>query len=126
MTGASILLVEDNIGVQRFIARVLRLEGAIVATVSTGEEALSLITSAAPYDLVVLDLCLPDMTGWDVLDGIRLTYPSQAACPVVILTARSDDESRRRAASLGVGFLAKPIGAKDLVTGLRPFVRRDA
>ncbi len=106
------------------MAGVLRLEGAIVATASTGEEALSLVNSAAPYHLVVLDLCLPGITGWDVLDGIRLTYPSQAECPVVVLTARADDESRRRAASAGVGFLTKPIGARELVAGLTPFLRQ--
>ncbi|MBI5283995.1 MAG: response regulator [Chloroflexi bacterium] len=126
MNDASILLVEDDLGVQAFIARVLRLEGASVATASTGREALSRVTDARRYNLIVLDLCLPDMIGWDVLDGIRLIYPSQEACPVVILTAMVDENSRRLAAGRSVGFLAKPIGAKDLVTGLRPFVRRDA
>ncbi len=103
----------------------LRLEDAVVATASTGQEALSLVDSAAsPYHLVVMDLCLPDITGWDVLAGIRCTYPSAADCPVVILTASVDDENRRRAASSGVGFLTKPIGARELVAGLTPFLRQ--
>ena len=122
----SILVVEDDLAVQEFIAGVLRLEGAIVVAASTGAEALSLVNSAAsPYHLVVLDLRLPDITGWDVLAGIRRTYPSAADCPVVILTASGDDESGRRAAGLGVGFLTKPIGARELVAGLTPFLRRD-
>ena len=121
----SILVVEDDLAVQEFIAGVLRLEGAIVAAASTGQEALSLVNSAAsPYHLVVLDLCLPDITGWDVLDGIRRTYASAADCPVVLLTASVDDESRHRAASAGVGFLTKPIGARELVAGLTPFLRQ--
>ncbi len=121
----SILVVEDDLAVQEFVAGVLRLEGAIVVAASTGADALSLVNSAAsPYHLVVLDLCLPDITGWDVLDGIRLTYPSPAECPVVILTADVDDESRRRAAGLSVGFLTKPIGARELVAGLTPFLRQ--
>ncbi len=123
---ASILLVEDDLGVQAFVARVLRLEGATVSTASTGEEALALITNSVPYHLVILDLGLPDMTGWEVLNGIRLTCPSQAACPVVILTAMADDDNRRLAAGRGVGFLTKPIGARELVKGLTPFLRRGA
>lgn len=104
---------------------VLHLEGAIVVAASTGAEALSLVNSAvSPYHLVILDLFLPDIMGWDVLDGIRRTYPSPAECPVVILTASVNDESRRRAASLGVGFLTKPIGARELVAGLTPFLRQ--
>ena len=100
----SILVVEDDLAVQEFIAGVLRLEGAIVVAASTGAEALSLVNSAAsPYHLVVLDLRLPDITGWDVLDGIRRTYPSAADCPVVLLTASGDDESGRRAAGAGRG-----------------------
>ena len=115
---------EARDAVREFIAGVLRLEGAMVAAASTGAEALALVNGAAPYHLVVLDLCLPDITGWDVLDGIRRAYPSAADCTVVLLTASVDDESRHRAASAGVGFLTKPIGARALVVGLAPFLRQ--
>lgn len=125
MIGARILVVEDDLAVLEFIAGVLRLEDAVVTTASTGEQALFLVNGTAPpYDLVTLDLCLPDITGWDVLDGIRRAYPLAADCPVVLLTASVDDESRHRAASAGVGFLTKPIGARELVTGLTPFLRQ--
>jgi CheY-like chemotaxis protein len=126
LSNASILVVEDDLAVQRFIRRTLSFEGSLVVTASTGEQALSLVNGAAAYHLAVLDLDLPDMTGWDVLDAIRRVYRSHAQCPVIVLTSSTDDENRRLAASLGVGFLTKPIGARALVDGVGQYLHRDS
>lgn len=124
MNGAVVLVVEDEVEIREFVARALRLAGAIVTTASTGEEALAAARDAAPFDLIVLDLSLPDISGWDTLDGVRPLYPSQQGCPVVIFSASSDDAGRSRAADLGVGFISKPVGATEFVERLRRFVRR--
>jgi two-component system OmpR family response regulator len=118
-----VLVVEDETAVRTFIASVLRFEGAAVDTASTGAEALACIQDGGPFGLVTLDLCLTDISGWDVLDGIRLVYPSQRDCPVAVLSARTDAESQERAARMGVAFVEKPIGAKELVDRLQSVMR---
>lgn len=120
--GVRILVVEDEPLVQDFISRVLQLEGATVVTASTGLEALARMEDAGPFRVVTLDLCLPDISGWEVLDAIRLIDASPAACPVVVLSARPDDEIVRRAAALGAGYMAKPIAARALVERLAAFI----
>ena len=120
--GARILVVEDEPQVQDFISRVLQLEGATVVTASTGLEALERMQDAGPFRVVTLDLCLPDISGWDVLDAIRLIDASPAACPVVVLSARPDDEIVRRSAALGAAYMVKPISARALVERLGAFI----
>lgn len=122
--GARILVVEDEPAIQRFIARVLALEGATVGTASTGKEALGRIEAEDPFHLILIDLCLPDISGWDVLDAVRLLDRSRRACPVVIVSADTDAESQRRATLLGAGFVAKPVTARALTERLAPYVRR--
>lgn len=123
--GVRILVIEDEPAIQRFIARVLALEGAAVGTAATGKEALGRIEAEDPFHLILLDLCLPDISGWDVLDAVRLLDPSRSACPVVIVSADAGEESRRRATLLGAGFVAKPVTARALTEHLAPYIRRD-
>ena len=69
--GARILVIEDEPQVRAFIIRVLQLEGAAVVAASTGAAGLASIRDDGPFHLVTLDLRLPDISGWDVLDAIR-------------------------------------------------------
>ena len=122
LEGARILVVEDEPQVQDFVSRVLQLEGATVVTASTGSEALARMEDAGPFRVVTLDLCLPDISGWEVLEAIRLIPASAAACAVVVLSAGPGEEIARRSAAMGAGYLAKPTAARALVERLASFI----
>ena len=121
--GARILVIEDEPQVRAFIIRVLQLEGAAVVAASTGAAGLASIRDDGPFHLVTLDLRLPDISGWDVLDAIRARHPSQAECHVVVLSASEDGENRALAAARNAAFVTKPVGARDLVDAISPFIQ---
>jgi len=119
-SGARILVIEDEPHVREFIVRVLQLEGATVLTASTGAAGLASIQNDGPFHLVTLDLCLPDISGWDVLDAIRARHPTQNDCRVVVLSASSETENRGLAAARNAAYVAKPMGASELVDAISP------
>jgi CheY-like chemotaxis protein len=122
LNGARILVVEDDPAVSAFIKRVLQFEGATVSAAATGLDAIALVRTEGPYHLALLDLCLPDIHGWEVLDRIREIHPIASDCPVAVLTAGIDEENQRRAAANNVGFIGKPIGAADLAKAVSGFL----
>ena len=89
---ARILLVDDEVPIQRAVAPLLRARGYQVDVVGTGSEALK-IARAQPPDLIVLDLGLPDMEGTEVCRRIR----AESAVPIVVLSARGGEETERAA-----------------------------
>jgi CheY-like chemotaxis protein len=118
--GKRLLLVEDNADIQAFVGTVARLEGATLIAASTGEEGLVALKSEAAPDLVLLDLNLPGIQGWDVLEQIK---SEGSNLPVVVFSAYTDTPTRERAAQMGaVGFIAKPVGARELVEQLTAFL----
>jgi DNA-binding response OmpR family regulator len=116
LQGKRFLLVEDNAGIQGFVSAVTRLEGADIVAVSSGEEGLAILTDPAGFDLVLLDLNLPGIQGWDVLQQIA-GIPGTP--PVVVFSTHSDIPIRQRAAEMGaIGFIAKPVAARELTDRL--------
>lgn len=95
-----ILLVEDDDALANVYLMRLQAEGFEVRRVSNGEEALANALSFKP-DLVVLDVMMPKVSGFDVLDILRNT-PETANLKIVMLTALSQDSDKARAESLGV------------------------
>ena len=121
LQGKRLLLVEDNADIQAFVSTVARLEGADIVTASKGEEGLSILSGESQVDLVLLDLNLPGIQGWDVLREIG--DATDARPPVVVFSAYTDAPTRKRAADMGaMGFIAKPIGARELVNKLEAFL----
>jgi CheY-like chemotaxis protein len=119
--GKRLLLVEDNADIQAFVSTVARLEGADLRTASTGEEGLAALKEDAEFDLVLLDINLPGIQGWDVLEHIRSA--DSPAPRVVVFSAYTDAPTRERAAAIGaIGFIAKPVGARELVEQLKAFL----
>jgi CheY-like chemotaxis protein len=119
--GKKLLLIEDNADIQAFVGTVARLEGATLVTASTGEEGLSALKADADHDLVLLDLNLPGIQGWEVLEQMKA--PDGSDLPVVVFSAYTDTPTRERAAQLGAsGFIAKPVGARELVEQLKAFL----
>ena len=118
-----ILIVEDNRKLADGLKQLLSDTGYAVDCVDNGESALS-ATRALNYDLVVLDLSLPEMDGLEVLREMR---SDRVAVPVLILTARDGLEDRIRGLDLGADdYLAKPFEWGELEARIRALLRRAA
>lgn len=110
----TVLLVEDDPDLLRFARLTLRLGGYRALTASDGADALALLRRSRP-DLMLLDLRLPGVDGWQVLATLQ-AEPTLQHVRVVILTASADyDEERRARASGVVEYLVKPISADGLL-----------
>jgi two-component system OmpR family response regulator len=116
-----LLVVDDEPHIADLVATVARYEGWHAVTAGTGSDALKEAASFSP-DIVVLDLMLPDIDGFTVLDGLRA---SGAMVPVVFLTAK--DGTADRIAGLtrgGDDYLVKPFSVEELMARLRAVLRR--
>jgi len=115
-----ILAIDDEPGILRFLQYNLQLANYTVQTTAFGAEGLRLALEAAP-DLVLLDLRLPDMDGLEVLRRLR----RQSQVPVVILTARDDEESMVAGLKLGADdYLVKPFSGRTLQARIEAVLRR--
>ncbi len=105
------LIVDDSDVLRRLIEMCLRPAGFEIATASTGEEAVEVASEFQP-DIVLLDIGLPDMTGWDVLEKLRSSGPNSDA-KVLILSGYEDvhTEAKRLGAD---GALIKPFRNDEL------------
>ena len=118
---ATILIVEDEHAVARGIQYALQQEGYEVAIARSGEEGLDIATHQAP-DLVVLDVRLPGMDGFEVLRRLRA---SGAKMPVLVLTARDDEVDKVIGLELGADdYLTKPFGLRELMSRIKALLRR--
>jgi two-component system catabolic regulation response regulator CreB len=117
-----ILIVEDEPGIADTLQYALRTDGFEPAWCATGEAALARIASEPPA-LVILDVGLPDVSGFEVFKRIRAT----SEVPVVFLTARSDEIDRVVGLELGADdYVAKPFSPRELVARVRGVLRRTA
>jgi DNA-binding response OmpR family regulator len=115
-----ILVIEDEVRIQSFLARGLEAEGYTVVAAGDGREGLDLATRAR-WDLVVLDLLLPELNGLQVLHELQRTKPE---LPVVILSARGDVETKLRGFELGAtDYVAKPFSLDELLARIRVRLR---
>jgi DNA-binding response OmpR family regulator len=116
-----ILVIEDEGRILAFVARALKAEGFAVDIARGGEDGLALAL-AHPCDLVVLDLLLPGIDGLEVLRELRARKPD---LPVLILSARSDLDTKLRGFELGANdYLAKPFSLDELLARVRVQLRR--
>jgi two-component system, cell cycle response regulator DivK len=124
MTGARILVVEDNERNLKLVRDVLEFAGYQVVGVRSGEQGIVLARERPP-DLVLMDLQLPDMDGVATLRALRLD-PVTRGVPVVAVTAFAMKEDRERALRAGFdGYLAKPISVRELPGQVRAFIDRE-
>ena len=115
-----ILVIEDEARIQAFLARGLEAEGYTVVAAGDGRKGIDLAT-ATHWDLVVLDLLLPGVNGLHVLQELHRTKPE---LPVVILSARSDVQTKLRGFELGASdYLAKPFSLDELLARIRVRLR---
>ena len=114
-----ILLVEDDVSLRDIYFARFESEGFTVAVASNGEEALAAAVKEKP-DLILLDIMMPRISGFDVLDIIRTT-PETANTRVIMMTALSDPESKEKGQRLGVNqFLVKSqVTLDDIVAAVK-------
>jgi two-component system KDP operon response regulator KdpE len=117
-----ILLVDDEVAIQRAVGPLLRSRGYDVDIVGTGADALRMVAEQAP-DLVVLDLGLPDLEGTEVCRRIR----ASSNVPIVVLSARGAEADKVNALDLGADdYVTKPFGPEELLARIRVALRRVA
>lgn len=124
--GLRVLIVEDN-EINRLLAtELLTMHDCVAETASTGSEALKMLAWSA-YDLVLLDIRLPDMEGMEVLNRIRSGKAGDPNIPVVALTAYALQGDRGRFLKAGMDdYLAKPISTDELERVLMRFGKKDS
>ena len=116
-----VLLIEDDSAMARSIELMLRSEGFNVYTTDLGEEGIDL-GKLYDYDIVVLDLQLPDMSGFEVLKSLRL---AKVQTPVMILSGNAIVEAKVRALGFGADdYMTKPFHKDELVARIQAVVRR--
>jgi two-component system, OmpR family, KDP operon response regulator KdpE len=117
---ARILLVDDEVPIQRAVAPLLRSRGYEVDVATTGEEALAMVHERAP-DLIVLDLGLPDIEGTEICRRIR----AESSVPIVVLSARGTEADKVVSLDLGADdYVTKPFGPEELLARIRVALRR--
>lgn len=120
---ARILLVEDDPPLARGVAAILRKAGHAADLAEDGEEALAMAREE-PYALIILDLGLPDMSGFEVLNRLRA---SGSKTPVLVLTARDAIEDRVAGLDHGADdYLLKPFEQTELEARIRALLRRSS
>jgi DNA-binding response OmpR family regulator len=119
-TGAPIkvLAIDDDPVILRLIEVNLSLEGFEVAIVAGGDDALARARAVNP-DVILLDVMMPGVTGWDVARRLK-DDAATSAIPLVFLSARTQEEDRRKGLELGVAaYVSKPFEPVDLVDTIR-------
>lgn len=115
-----ILVVDDELSITEFVSYNLKKEGYEVDVANDGDKALESV-AAHPYDLVILDVMLPGMNGYEVCKKIRAT----SSLPVLFLSAR--DTELDKVVGLEIGgddYLAKPFGVRELSARVKALLRR--
>jgi len=115
-----VLAVDDNPSIQKLVSANLQARGYAVTTADTGEDALRLFTPG-DYELVLLDLILPGLSGLEVCTQIR----QQSDVPIIVLSAREDEELKVRALDAGADdYVTKPFSHEELLARVRAVMRR--
>ncbi len=113
-----ILIVDDEYVFCQFLQLALELEGYTVHVAYGGDDALQVLPDLRP-DLILLDLCMPQISGWEVLDSIRR---DERLCtiPVVLMTALADEVTRHTGECKRVdSFLTKPLAVDEIIKAVR-------
>ncbi|MBM4441619.1 MAG: response regulator transcription factor [Candidatus Rokubacteria bacterium] len=118
---AVILIVDDEPEILRGLEDNLKFEGYVTVTATTGAEALAAATREAP-DLILLDVMMPVMSGWDVCRQLRR---QGIEVPIIMLTARGEEADRVQGLELGADdYVTKPFSLRELLARVRAVLRR--
>ncbi len=117
---AKLLLIDDDAELSGMLSEYLALQGFEVKTAASGESGISLLGSFKP-DLIVLDVMLPGMSGFEVLETVRRTHET----PIIMLTARGDEPDRIHGLMRGADdYLGKPFSSLELAVRIQAILKR--
>jgi two-component system KDP operon response regulator KdpE len=118
----TVLIIDDEVRLRRFLRAGFELEGFTVLESDTGEEGIRIAT-LKPVDLIVLDLGLPDIEGEEVVQRLR----SWSSVPIIVLSVRKNEDEKVRLFDLGVDdYVVKPFGMAEFLARARAAVRRQS
>jgi DNA-binding response OmpR family regulator len=120
MSAASVLVVDDDEDIRGLVRTLLERAGAVVYEAPDGREGMREFHAHRP-DLVILDVSMPELDGWQMLDRIR----DMSDVPVLMLTARADELERVRGLHAGADdYVIKPFGKQELIARVQALLRR--
>jgi CheY-like chemotaxis protein len=117
-----IVVVDDDLAVREVLSELLRMEGYLAITFGFGAEAMAALRGGLRPDLILLDLRMPDMNGWD-FRRLQLADPELAAIPVVIATGATE-RPLEHVITTAAGVLRKPLDADTLLSTVARLVPR--
>jgi CheY-like chemotaxis protein len=118
-----VLVVDDSTTVRKFVAASLNMKGFRVVTASDGVEALEQMP-AEKFDLIITDLNMPDMDGFEFIRSLRET-PEYCNIPIIVLSSMTDLKNKDHALELGaVAFLEKPLSTEAIQREVFRFVNK--
>lgn len=117
----NILVVEDNLDLREMLSAALSDAGYRAIGAENGKQALEILSNAV-VDLIIADIMMPAMDGFELTKNLR---EAEIFCPLLIVTARDDYDSLQKAFTLGVDdYMVKPINMKELIVRTKALLRR--
>lgn len=124
LVGRTVLLVDDDARNIFALSSVLERRGMRVLTATTGTEAIDLVTSTPELAIVLMDIMMPQMDGYQTMQAIR-QRPELRRLPIVALTAKAMKGDREKCLEAGASdYLAKPVNTEQLLSTLRMWLHR--
>ncbi len=120
-----ILLIDDSLSIRKFVGRMLESAGYEVDTAVDGEEGLRR-ASAQNYRLIITDLEMPKLNGYEVIQGLRSRAQTQQI-PIIVMTTRAGDKHRQMALNIGASaYIAKPVEERALILEIERWIGKEA
>jgi CheY-like chemotaxis protein len=124
LVGRKVLIVDDDVRNIFALSSVLELRGMEVLTAGTGREAIATIESTPDLAIVLMDIMMPEMDGYETMQVIR-QIPSFHRLPIIALTAKAMKGDREKCLEAGASeYLAKPVNTEQLLSALRTWLHR--
>ncbi len=121
----SILLIDDSLSIRKFVGRMLESAGYKVDTAVDGEEGLRK-ASAQNYRLILTDLEMPKLNGYEVIQGLRSRAQTQQT-PIIVMTTRAGDKHRQMALNIGASsYIPKPVEERVLIQEIERWIGKEA
>ncbi len=119
-----LLLIDDSLSIRKFVGRMLESAGYVVHTAVDGEEGLRK-ASAERYRLIITDLEMPKLNGYEVIQGLRSREQTQQT-PVIVMTTRAGDKHRQMALTIGASsYIAKPVEERALIQEVERWIGKE-
>jgi chemosensory pili system protein ChpA (sensor histidine kinase/response regulator) len=123
--GSRILLIDDSLSIRKFVGKMLEGVGYQVETANDGEEGLRRAAERS-YDLIITDLEMPKLNGYEVIHAMRRRSHTKAT-PILVMTTRAGEKHRQMAASVGAsGYITKPVEERALILEVNQWISQSA